>query len=465
MSFWKKLFSVEETPRADGAEIEPVRTPAPSNPHPSSIHEAARNGELENVKALLQDNPDLVFSKDDKRNTPLHHAARRNKKDVAEFLLANKAEVNARADVNYTPLHQAAEQGHYEVATVLLANNAEVNARNNFGCTPLHSAALQGHKSVVELLLLNNADANAKGASGDTPLGNAIERGHNAVAELLRQHGGYTEASQISDAAQSGDLGRVYTLLKASDGQTPLHVAAGKGYEDAAELLLGNGADVNAKDQFGATPLHAAIELPGLPAPLINSPGGRLKKRGNRALVELLIANKADIDAKDKHGVTPLHLAAYHGYGDIAELLLANHAQVDGGAISGETPLREAAHRGFNGIVELLLAHGARIDAKIEKGGAPSDQAAVPTRIHGLFDVAKLTELARSNKCLMCGASMQKSASGFSLTCGSGHEEIHYFAFDNSYATQSKQVADDLAAKGCRVQKAEGREQWNIFVC
>jgi ankyrin repeat protein len=430
----------------------------------------------------------------------LHHAADRNQKDVAEFLLASGAEVNARAGINYTPLHVAAEQGHYQVAKVLLANNADVNAKNNFGRTPLGSAANQGHKDVVELLLLNNADVNARDTLGKTPLEIAMERGHNGVAELLRSQGGYTEASQIYNAAKGGDLEQVNALLKDSNGRTPLHVAATKGYKDAAELLLANGADVNAKDQFGETPLHAAMKVPSLLGlSLISSPGTQLKKRGNTDLVELLIANRADVDAKDRYGLTPLHFAAYDGYGDMADLLLANHAEVDAGSISGETPLHEAAHRGFNGMVELLLAYGANIDAKNEKGETPSDFAAArgfsdtvevlrrhrvkpgespgkpdavsqepktnaPAKIHGMFDVAKLTELAAANRCLMCGAAMRKSGSGFSLTCSSGHEEIHYFAFDNSYATKSKQVVDALAGRGCRVQKAEGREQWNIFV-
>ena len=84
-----------------------------------------------------------------------------------------------------------------------------------------------------------------------------------------------------------------------------------------------------------------------------------------------------------------------------------------------------------------------------------------PGKIHGLFDVAKLTELARGQRCLMCGGAMQKQQ--FCLSCSSGHEKLSFFAFDNSYCTQSKQVADALAGMGCRVEKVNDREQWNIF--
>ncbi len=63
------------------------------------IHDAAQNGDLAKVKALLKANPDLVSSKDTNGMTPLHCAAVKGHKDVAELLLANKAEVNARDNV------------------------------------------------------------------------------------------------------------------------------------------------------------------------------------------------------------------------------------------------------------------------------------------------------------------------------------------------------------------------------
>ena len=54
-------------------------------------------------------------------------------KDVAEILLANKADINAKANNGWTPLHQAATAGHKGLVELLLANKAEVNAKNNNG--------------------------------------------------------------------------------------------------------------------------------------------------------------------------------------------------------------------------------------------------------------------------------------------------------------------------------------------
>src|ERR1041385_9372322 len=70
----------------------------------SSIFAAVKEGGLEKVKTLLAGNPDLVFKKDNAGWTPLHYAAHWHQKDVAELLLANKAEVDARSEEHTSEL-------------------------------------------------------------------------------------------------------------------------------------------------------------------------------------------------------------------------------------------------------------------------------------------------------------------------------------------------------------------------
>jgi ankyrin repeat protein len=70
----------------------------------AEIHEAARDGDLGRVKELLKDSPSLASSQDANGHTPLHYAALNGRKDVAELLLANQAEVNAKDGNYYTPL-------------------------------------------------------------------------------------------------------------------------------------------------------------------------------------------------------------------------------------------------------------------------------------------------------------------------------------------------------------------------
>ena len=116
------------------------------------IHNAAHAGDLEKVKALLKDNPGLVFTTDDSRLTPLHCAAMNDQQKVVELLLANKANVNAKAQIPGTPLHSAAYKGDADIVQLLLANKADVTAKDDMGRTPLDAARESGHKDVVELL-------------------------------------------------------------------------------------------------------------------------------------------------------------------------------------------------------------------------------------------------------------------------------------------------------------------------
>ena len=71
-----------------------------------------------------------------------------------------------RTTTALTPLHWRRLNGHKDVAELLLANKADVNAKDNDGETPLHMAAFKGHKDVAELLLANKADVNAKDNDG-----------------------------------------------------------------------------------------------------------------------------------------------------------------------------------------------------------------------------------------------------------------------------------------------------------
>jgi ankyrin repeat protein len=161
-----------------------------------SFLEAAENGDIAKVRALLKDNPNLVFSKNLKGSTPVHQAAWKGHGNIVKLLLANNADVNVTDPSGITPLHAAAVHGHLRVVEILLAGKAEINAKksNANGTTPLHFAALHGHKKVVELLLANKAEVNGIDINGMTPLRIAAymgSPGHMEIFELLRKHGGH----------------------------------------------------------------------------------------------------------------------------------------------------------------------------------------------------------------------------------------------------------------------------------
>jgi len=122
----------------------------------------------------------------------LHWAAGEDHPAVAEILLDNGAEVDAKTNDNFgwTPLHLAASNDHITIAKLLLENGANVDAQDNYvGLTPLRFAANQNNPAVVNLLLAFGADANAKDAGGWTPLHLTAIRGHRIVAKLLLAFG------------------------------------------------------------------------------------------------------------------------------------------------------------------------------------------------------------------------------------------------------------------------------------
>ena len=112
-------------------------------------------------------------------------------------------------------------------------------------------------------------------------------------------------ANAVGLIGQGADL-----HAKANYGLTPLHWACYNGHAEVAKALLEKGADVHAKDNVGWTPLHYACE------------------NGHAEVVKALLEKGADVHAKDNDGRTPLplHWACANGHHDIAAMLRAKGA-------------------------------------------------------------------------------------------------------------------------------------------
>ncbi len=174
----------------------------------------ASHGDLDRVKELLAQHPDLLQGRARWDETPLGAAAHTGAEVVARFLLAAGAPIDicaaamlgmtdrVRAMLEAAPrqaqatgahgisvLYHAAIRGRIDVAELLLARGADVNVGTG-GNAALHGAAAFGQKAMVEWLLARGGHVNAPDYNRRTPLHLALDNGHHEVAEILRRHGG-----------------------------------------------------------------------------------------------------------------------------------------------------------------------------------------------------------------------------------------------------------------------------------
>ncbi len=155
------------------------------------IHDAARQGNLAEAKAILAENPQAVHARNKYGRTALHVALEKGDKKMVRLLIAKGADVNAKEDnvIGLAPLHIAAFRDLREITRHLLAAGAEVNATEKTGKTPLHGAAWHGQTEIATLLIAAGADVNATDHAGKTALDYAKETGHDEIVDLLRSQG------------------------------------------------------------------------------------------------------------------------------------------------------------------------------------------------------------------------------------------------------------------------------------
>jgi ankyrin repeat protein len=121
----------------------------------------------------------------------------------------------------------------------------------------------------------------------------------------------------------------------------------------SVKRLIDAGADVNARNLDGNTPLHLACLW------------------GHMDIVRLLIETGAELNTRDDSDCTPLHLTCFRGLTEIARFLIEHGADVNASNDYGRTLLHRACSNGRPGIVRLLLEHGADVDARNKRGETP----------------------------------------------------------------------------------------------
>ena len=305
----------------------------------------------------------------------LHQCAHRNDAEKAvELVLNDGLDINTPALCNRTPLLWASLSSSGEFIETLIDLGANVNAqRTDDKEAPLTLSSGWNKFMAVYLLLDRGADANIASADGNSPLHTAVSKGFFDITKLLVEKGSYVN-------------------LQNKEGRTPLFLSVKNKHEQLIKLLIENEADVRIGYKENSTERFYLV---------------RGKNRGRAAwhyiageqvnepeIIDLLVKSGANVNAQDAEGFTPLHMAAIHGNLKIVKKLVDLEADVNIVTTDGKNAA-ELAHLNeeleIEEYLELKMASSQRTKEKEED----SELADLLIEAYGLPATYYLTESFR----------------------------------------------------------------------
>jgi len=271
--------------------------------------------------------------------TPLMHAVTTKSIDVVKYMVKSGAKIGIKDKNGNDALAVAASKGSVEIIDFLLSQKAPPDSPNRYMVTPLMHACANGHAGAVKRLISAGADVNAVDDEGYTPLIYAVKSGNAESVEIL-----------IANKARVN--------IKTRDGISPL-------------LMESFDPDVRIRKALtdaGAKP-HDSFKTDRMKYIFFSAVAN-----GTAGSVKRLIAEKAEVDARDTFGRTPLYNACWYRNADKVKMLLKAGADVNAKAIDGSTPIIAACiaydYRGKQqeAIVRMLIDAGADVNAADNSG-------------------------------------------------------------------------------------------------
>lgn len=356
------------------------------------LAEAALFGDIETLRTLLDHGAD-IHAANRKGLTALSWAAGKGKEDAVRLLLERNAEVDHLTQNGFTALLSSALNKHSGVVKLLVAagakvgvveaallgdqnlltrflgEGADIETENTVNMTPLMAASACGHIKCMDTLLERGADLHKVNASQDSALTWSIRYNQREAVRLLLDHGmdvnrpdqqgseHFRGSTLIRRAIQRQLPEMTYLLtergaslrVRDGSGETPLHWAATACHPEVLRVLLDAGAEVDTVGIRQNTPLMNIVNQV------------LIKKARHLACVQLMLDRGANVNARSKHGKTPLMMAADHGHTEIVSLLLNAGADMEARDEYGFTALASAGQGGHAEVVSLLRKRGAKV--------------------------------------------------------------------------------------------------------
>ncbi|MGI5071240.1 ankyrin repeat domain-containing protein [Treponema pectinovorum] len=401
--------------------------PAPKN---DSIQDLIKEGRYDEAKELFAARAE-INGQDEKGETALHVCARVNQSDLITFLIIKGADTEIVNSDGDTPLLVAVKNNSIDAAKTLIALKANIFAKDVNENSALQ-IALAKNDSWYDVMI-NQQTAALKDVNGENivhyfvrtadekaidyciknelPLSQKNNFGKNPVSICYENPQEITPikiAAKLLQAGAEGERGKFSyfedavrtrnTMIRFSDGQTPLHIATILGHTGVVSYLLNEKTYVRqtdllqAQDIAGSTPLHEAVRYGRVEiAKLLLSSGAKvdaldavgktpflliIPRESQLEMYSALLSFNADVMQKDMYGDTVLHVATMAAVSpEVLQLLVKAGAPINERNKKGVTPLSLAIEKKNIEHVIFYAQNGADINAEDMNGKTPLEYA------------------------------------------------------------------------------------------
>ncbi|XP_050085306.1 uncharacterized protein LOC126571089 [Anopheles aquasalis] len=350
------------------------------------LHRAIEYDNEDVLRYLLEErrvDPSRIYSN---CNNVLHVAAGFDRVRILRYLLTKpnlRKLVNNGNLVKNTPLSLACKERHLRSARVLLdVGGASTEPTGEYGLNALAFALYTNNGRLVRLLLRHGATIGAALSSDFQPINMAIRHRNIRLLELLLRNGVGIDSAPLCflNAVASGSREIVQLLIERGAKhvnhrdefcQTALHLCVVRDEYEMARELIRYGAQINAKNRTGMTPLHLAVQ------------------RGTVRMVQLLLLDrKCSVDELNYQGETPLIRAVVSNNLALVKILLNNGASIERLRNSDPPVLHYLVQENHEQILDYLLEHYTQFDVN-EQDGYGNSLLYVATR-HNHINIVKL---------------------------------------------------------------------------
>lgn len=316
------------------------------------IVQAARDGNADMIQKLLSNGANINALHSSTQRHALSEATIQGHHKIVRLLIDEGSLLEHFDAEGFTALHHACQRGHLLVAKILIAAKAPIDAQRPHGPTALHLAIESPSKqSVIMLLIQHKANKNARDATFRTPLHISASQGNMAMCTYLLNEGAQLDCREVQS-------------------KTPLQLACEVGHYELVQMMLER-SNLNPTNMSFLAVFFTAVEYGHVQiAESFFSRGLKLQelkndsykpitlsaKCGSLDMIDLMINEQCDVNARNETGWNALHFSSYHGHYQVIERLIESGVSTDATTIRRETPLLFAARRNHFAVADRLLS-------------------------------------------------------------------------------------------------------------